>query len=100
MYPGALNSSIHCLPSVSQGKLKISIISPEVKTVPNFFVWCTADGKEPIHMTLAHSSTPLASGVGLVYAKITQRGNYTCTARNEIGMVSRDLAVVVIGKKH
>ena len=68
--------------------------------MPNFFVWCTADGKEPIHMTLGHSSTPLASGVGLVYAKITHRGNYTCTARNEIGMVSRDFAVVVIGKKH
>lgn len=70
-----------------------------MKTVPNFFVWCTADGQEPIDMTLAHSSTPLASGLGLVYAKITQRGNYTCTARNEIGMVSRDFTVVVIGKK-
>ena len=99
MYPGALNSRFTVCP-LSLKELKISIISPEVKTVPNFFVWCTADGKEPIHMTLAHSSTPLASGVGLVYAKITHRGNYTCTARNEIGMVSRDFAVVVIGKKH
>ena len=73
-------------------------MSPEVRTVPSHYIWCTAHGTPPIYLSLVRSSTQLASGVGRVHSQITQTGNYTCTARNDAGMDTRDFSVAIIGK--
>ena len=79
-------------------KPKITIPITEVKTIPDFYVSCLAEGTPPINISLLKSSTPLASGVGIVMSRKDKEGNYTCIARNEVGTDSRDFPVAIVGK--
>ena len=82
-------------------KPTITIPLPEVRTVPEHYVWCFAQGTPPINISLVNASncTPLASGIGKVGSTIKQDGNYTCVAKNEAGFDTRDFTVAVIGNQ-
>jgi len=81
-------------------KPTITVPFQEVRTVPEHYVWCSAEGTPPINSSLLNASncSPLASGIGKVGSKIKQNGNYTCMAKNEAGFDTRDFTVAVIGK--
>ena len=79
-------------------KPKIKIPVAVVRTVPEHYVWCLAEGTPPINISLFSASTPLASGIGVVGSKISQEGKYTCMAENEAGSDSKDVLVALTGK--
>ena len=80
------------------GKPRIEIPSEVIRTVSNFYVWCSSDGTPPIYMSLMNSSTTLDNGVGTVKSRILIDGNYTCNATNEFGTDSKTFHVSVNGK--
>jgi len=79
-------------------KPTITVPFPEVLSVPEHYVWCSAEGTPPINISLLNASncTPLASGIGKVASKIKQEGNYTCVAKNEAGFDTTDFTVALI----
>ena len=48
-------------------------------------------------MSLLKGSTPFANGTGMVWAKISEKGTYTCVATNKAGSDSRDFSVILTG---
>lgn len=79
-------------------KPRIKVPLPRIRTERNHYVWCSATGSPPINISLLNSSTALAHGIGMVLRKITQDGNYTCMAENEVGFESKTFLVALTGK--
>ena len=70
---------------------------PVVGTVPGHFVWCLAEGTPPINVSVFKDNTTLAHGKGMIAVRIKEDGNYTCTARNEVGSQAKNFSVTFLG---
>ena len=79
-------------------KPKILIARPLVRSAPQHFVWCSAEGYPPINISIIKNSTSLAKGTGLVIARLNETGNYSCVASNEAGTDTKYFLVTILGK--
>ncbi len=88
---------IFCCHDLLAEKPKIIVPSSVVRTVPNHFLWCSAEGSPPINISFHKNSTFLAEGIAMVTKKADEEGIYTCLATNEAGSDSKQFLVTFVG---
>ena len=69
-----------------------------MRAAPRHLVWCSAEGSPPINISILKNSTSLAKGTGLVMARLSETGNYSCVVSNEAGTDTKYLPVTIVGK--
>ena len=74
---------------------------PELRTVPDHYVWFRLEGTPPIKLTLMNTSTPLKGGSNIKGFQIKRTAGtykYTLLAENNEGNDSKTVEVTVLGK--
>ena len=73
---------------------------PELRTVPDHYVWFRLEGTQPIKLTLMNTSTPSKGGSNIKGFQIKRTGTYkyTLLAENNEGNDSKTVEVTVLGK--
>ena len=74
---------------------------PELRTVPDHYVWFRLEGTQPIKLTLMNTSTPLKGGSKIKGFQIKRTAGtykYTLLAENNEGNDSKTVDVTVLGK--
>ena len=73
---------------------------PELRTVPEHYIWFLLEGTPPINLTLVNTSTSLEGGFIIKGFQINRTGTYkyTLLAENNEGNDSKTVEVTVLGK--
>ena len=74
---------------------------PELRTVPDHYVWFLLEGTQPIKLTVMNTSTPLKGGSyikGFQIRRTAGTYKYTILAENSEGNDSKTVEVTVLGK--
>ena len=74
---------------------------PELRTVPDHYVWFLPEGTQPIKLTVMNTSTPLKGGSyikGFQIRRTAGTYKYTLLAENSEGNDSKTVEVTVLGK--
>ena len=81
-------------------KPRIRVPLPELRTVPEHYIWFLLEGTPPINLTLVNTSTSLEGGFIIKGFQINRTGTYkyTLLAENNEGNDSKTVEVTVLGK--
>ena len=74
---------------------------PELRTVPDHYVWFRLEGTQPIKLTVMNTSTSLKGGSyikGFQIKRTAGTYKYTLLAENSEGNDSKTVEVTVLGK--
>ena len=71
----------------------MQIPSPAVRALSGYWLWCSAKGTPPIHISITKSDTELVKSTGFAKVRVYDEGTYKCNARNEAGIDSKEIQV-------
>ena len=76
---------------------ELHIPGPVVTALSGYWLWCSAKGTPPIQITITNKNgQELVKSTGFAKIGVYDEGTYKCNARNNAGMVSKEIHVTLL----
>ncbi|KAL9964947.1 hypothetical protein ACROYT_G028664 [Oculina patagonica] len=79
--------------AIPQVPPRVLLPAAVVRSLPGYYVWCSATGSPPIHIALIRNFTVLVNATATVKIQLHDEGNYTCAATSKYGTNASDFLI-------
>ncbi|KAL9978290.1 hypothetical protein ACROYT_G015789 [Oculina patagonica] len=73
----------------------LKIPAAVVKALPDYWLWCSAEGTPPVYIGIMKNGNVLTNSTGYAMVRVNNEGTYRCVASNKAGMDSKDIQVTL-----
>ena len=78
----------------------MKIPAPTVRALSGHWLWCSAVGTPSVDITITNNDEVLVTSSGYALIRVYDEGTYTCTAKNQAGIDSKEIQVSLTASKN
>ena len=81
-------------------KPTVKIPASTVRALSGHWLWCSAVGTPSVDITITNNDEVLVTSSGYALIRVYDEGTYTCTAKNQAGIDSKEIQVSLTASKN
>lgn len=78
----------------------MKIPASTVRALSGHWLWCSAVGTPSVDITITNNDKVLVTSSGYALIRVYDEGTYTCTAKNQAGIDSKEIQVSLTASKN
>ena len=78
----------------------MKIPASTVRALSGHWLWCSAVGTPSVDITITNNDEVLVTSSGYALIRVYDEGTYTCTAKNQAGIDSKEIQVSITASKN